>query len=42
MDRNRQIIVGLTGGIATGKSTVVNELKKLGVKIIDADAISRR
>lgn len=32
-------IIGLTGGIATGKSTVSRLLLKLGYEIIDADAI---
>lgn len=31
--------VGLTGGIASGKSTVSNEFAKLGVPIIDADEV---
>lgn len=35
------MIVGLTGGIATGKSLVSNELKRLGAHIIDADLIAR-
>ncbi len=30
-------IIGITGGIACGKSTVSNELKKYGAKIINAD-----
>lgn len=30
-------IIGLTGGIASGKSTVSGELSRLGAKIIDAD-----
>jgi len=33
------VIVGLTGSIASGKSVVMNEFKKLGAKIIDADKI---
>ena len=33
--------VGLTGGIATGKSTVAALLRGLGAPVIDADAISR-
>lgn len=33
--------VGLTGGIGSGKTTVSNMFHKLGVKIIDADIISR-
>ena len=32
-------IIGLTGGIASGKSTVSNYLKTLGAEILDADAI---
>ncbi|MTI79629.1 MAG: dephospho-CoA kinase [Firmicutes bacterium] len=34
-------IVGLTGGIASGKSTVADYLAHLGAEIIDADAIAR-
>lgn len=35
------LIVGLTGGIATGKSTVARRLKELGAEVIDADRIAR-
>jgi dephospho-CoA kinase len=34
-------LVGLTGGIASGKSTVAKILKDLGAAIVDADALSR-
>lgn len=34
-------ILGLTGGIASGKSTVSNYLRALAVPIIDADLVSR-
>jgi dephospho-CoA kinase len=34
-------LVGLTGGIASGKSTVARILKELGAAIVDADALSR-
>nr|CUU98150.1 hypothetical transcript [Hymenolepis microstoma] len=34
-------LVGLTGGIATGKSTVSDLLKSKGVPVIDADVIAR-
>lgn len=34
--------VGLTGGIASGKSTVDSMLENLGARIIDADAIVHR
>lgn len=33
--------IGLTGGIATGKSSVSKILKELGAIVIDADAIAR-
>jgi|SaaInl5LU_22_DNA_1037371.scaffolds.fasta_scaffold41286_2 dephospho-CoA kinase len=33
--------IGLTGGIGSGKSSVVAEFKKLGVGIIDLDEIAR-
>ena len=36
------IIIGLTGGIGTGKSTVSNYLKEHNCLILDADAISRQ
>ena len=35
------IVVGLTGGIASGKSTVTGVLHELGCTIIDADKIAR-
>ncbi len=34
--------VGLTGGIACGKSTVARELRRLGVAVVDADQLARR
>ncbi|WP_338470470.1 dephospho-CoA kinase [Niallia sp. XMNu-256] len=36
------MIVGLTGGIASGKSTVSNMLKSLGITVIDADIEARQ
>jgi dephospho-CoA kinase len=35
------IRVGLTGGVASGKSTVATMLEELGAVIIDADALAR-
>ncbi len=35
------ILVGLTGGIATGKSTVAGMFKRCGAVVIDADALAR-
>jgi dephospho-CoA kinase len=37
----RFLLVGLTGGIATGKSTVSDLLRALGCVIIDADVLAR-
>lgn len=34
-------VIGLTGGIATGKSTVSNYLLSLDIPVIDADVLSR-
>ncbi|WP_414050354.1 dephospho-CoA kinase [Macrococcus animalis] len=35
-------VIGLTGGIASGKSTVANFLKEKGYVIVDADIASRK
>ena len=35
------LVIGLTGGIASGKSTVSKHLKSLGAVIIDADLLAR-
>lgn len=35
-------IIGLTGGIASGKSTVANYLRQEGMTVIDADLIARQ
>jgi dephospho-CoA kinase len=37
--RGAQYIIGLTGNIATGKSTVAKMLEELGATVIDADAL---
>ena len=36
-----KVRVGLTGGIASGKSTVSAILRELGAVVIDADALAR-
>lgn len=34
-------VIGLTGGIATGKSSVARILRELGLPVIDADTVAR-
>lgn len=41
MRQNNFKVIGITGGIATGKSTVTNILEKEGYIVIDADKIAR-
>ena len=36
------IVIGLTGGIASGKSTAAEQIRKLGGVIIDADRVGHR
>ena len=38
----RPLRIGLTGGIASGKSTVTQRFTELGVPVIDADVASRK
>lgn len=35
------MIVGLTGGIGSGKTAVSSQLKKMGIKVVDSDQVSR-
>ena len=41
LDASRTLVVGLTGGIAAGKTTVARQLAARGADWIDADAIAR-
>ena len=41
MTLNNKYIIGITGGIATGKSTVSRLLLEKGYRVIDADKIAR-
>lgn len=36
-----RIVIGLTGGIGSGKSTVAGQFKSLGVHAVDADDVAR-
>lgn len=38
---NKKIVIGLTGGIASGKSRALSEFKRLGAKTLDCDKIAR-
>jgi dephospho-CoA kinase len=40
--RNRELRIGLTGGIASGKSTVAKMFAELGVPVIDTDVVARQ
>jgi len=42
MERSKIRVIGLTGGIATGKSSVARFLEMKGAVVIDADELSRR
>jgi dephospho-CoA kinase len=41
MENPTKPIIGLTGGIASGKSTVARILREIGVAVIDADQLAR-
>jgi dephospho-CoA kinase len=38
--KNKRLIIGVTGGIATGKTTVLAELKRLGIPTIASDQLA--
>jgi dephospho-CoA kinase len=38
---NKKKVIGITGGIATGKSVVTSYLRTHGYEVIDADAVVR-
>jgi dephospho-CoA kinase len=41
LKRRRPYVVAVTGGVASGKSTVTDHLASLGVPVIDADFVAR-
>jgi dephospho-CoA kinase len=40
IQRNRKFVVGLTGGIACGKSTALGQFEKLGWSVLSADNVA--
>ncbi|HWQ69877.1 MAG TPA: dephospho-CoA kinase [Patescibacteria group bacterium] len=40
-DARRMVVVGLTGGICSGKSTITAMFQRLGATVIDADQVAR-
>jgi len=41
LNKNKKFIVGLTGGIACGKTTIANSFKQHNIDIVDADIVAR-
>lgn len=41
-ERTRPVLIGLTGNIGTGKSTVARILAELGAEVIDADRVAHQ
>lgn len=41
MDAARKYVVGLTGGIGSGKSAAADIFRSLGISVVDADTLSR-
>ncbi len=41
-DKNQHLLIGLTGGIGSGKSAAAQTFEKLGVRVIDTDQISQQ
>ena len=35
------LIIGVTGGIGSGKTAATNEFERLGIEVIDADVAAR-
>jgi len=42
MNNSNKIVIGLTGGIGSGKTTIANLFAELGIDIVDADIAARK
>jgi dephospho-CoA kinase len=42
MKKSKKVVIGLTGGIGSGKSTITEMFADLGVDIVDADIVARQ
>ncbi|MFT5295426.1 MAG: dephospho-CoA kinase [Colwellia sp.] len=42
MNKAKKVVIGLTGGIGSGKTTIANFFSDLGIDIIDADIAARK
>jgi len=42
MNNSHKVVIGLTGGIGSGKSTITEMFAKLDIDIIDADIVARK
>ncbi|NQZ86785.1 MAG: dephospho-CoA kinase [Colwellia sp.] len=42
MNNTKKVVIGLTGGIGSGKTTIANFFADLGIDIIDADIAARK
>ena len=42
MNKTKKVVIGLTGGIGSGKTTIANFFAGLGIDIIDADIAARK
>jgi len=42
MNKSHKVVIGLTGGIGSGKSTITEMFANLGIDIIDADIVARK